>query len=291
MIMTCGLEFGKCFRLSCVWIQSEAVGSYVLALLRDYFVLSLFTMGGMYLTNWSLEYLNYPTRVVFKSSKVIPTMFVGVLVQHKSYSVPEYISAFVLVIGIVVFTLGDAKESPKFNIYGVLLISLGVIADALTSNLQEGKFFRKLKCSQAEVMLFCSLFGSLNALLAIVAEGSLFPAVNFAVEHPEMVLWTITFSTLGYCSVMFVLLLIKRFGATNAEIVKSCRKVFSILLSFFLYAKPISSMHFIGGAFFVGSVLMGVQIKARKQQKRQETSKPPAEDIEELLAKNAETRS
>lgn len=248
-------------------------------------------MGGMYLTNWSLEYLNYPTRVVFKSSKVIPTMFVGVFVQQKSYSIPEYISAFVLVLGIVIFTLGDAKESPKFNIYGVLLISLGVIADALTSNLQEGTFFRKLKCSQAEVMLFCSLFGSLNALLAIAAEGTLLPAVDFAFDHPEMVLWTVTFSSLGYCSVMFVLLLIKRFGATNAEIVKSCRKVFSILLSFFLYAKPISSMHFVGGLFFVGSVLMGVQIKANKQRMKAKNSKPPAEDIEELLAKNAETRS
>lgn len=49
--------------------------------LRDYAVLSLLTMGGMYFTNWSLQYLNYVTRIVFKSSKVVPTMLAGTLVQ------------------------------------------------------------------------------------------------------------------------------------------------------------------------------------------------------------------
>lgn len=31
----------------------------------------------MYLTNSALMYLNYTTRIVAKSSKVIPTMFLG----------------------------------------------------------------------------------------------------------------------------------------------------------------------------------------------------------------------
>eukprot|EP00899_Mesostigma_viride_P022158 jgi/Mesvir1/3126/Mv05565-RA.1 len=40
--------------------------------MTDYVLLSTLTAGGMYLTNWSLNYLNYPTRVVAKSSKLIP---------------------------------------------------------------------------------------------------------------------------------------------------------------------------------------------------------------------------
>jgi hypothetical protein len=41
-------------------------------------------------------------------------------------------------------------------------------------------------------------------------------------------LYTFVFSAMGYGSVVFVLLLIKTSGSTNAEIVKSCRKVFTI---------------------------------------------------------------
>ena len=79
---------------------------------------------------------------------------------------------------------------------------------------------------------------------------------------------TAMFSTLGYCSVIFVLALIKRFGATNAEIVKSCRKVVSLVISMAAFGKPVTTMHLLGGLFFVGSIVMGVQIKAKKAAKK-----------------------
>ena len=41
----------------------------------------------------------------------------------------------------------------------------------------------------------------------------------------EVLYLTAFFSAMGYGSVVFVLLLIKTTGATEAEIVKSCRKV------------------------------------------------------------------
>ena len=47
--------------------------------IRSYLKLSVLTLSGMYFTNWSLKYLNYPTRVLFKSSKLLPTMVAGTL--------------------------------------------------------------------------------------------------------------------------------------------------------------------------------------------------------------------
>ena len=49
--------------------------------LAQYAALSVLTVSGMGLTNLSLNYLTYPTRVIFKSSKLLPTMAVG---QHPS---------------------------------------------------------------------------------------------------------------------------------------------------------------------------------------------------------------
>ena len=45
--------------------------------LAQYAALSVLTVSGMGLTNLSLNYLTYPTRVIFKSSKLLPTMAVG----------------------------------------------------------------------------------------------------------------------------------------------------------------------------------------------------------------------
>ena len=72
---------------------------------------------------------------------------------------------------------------------------------------------------------------------------------------------------MGYGSVVFVLLLIKTAGSTNAEIVKSCRKVFTIVLSFVLYAKPVETLHIVGGAVFIASVLISMKLKTDKKKK------------------------
>jgi hypothetical protein len=42
--------------------------------LQDYGLISILAMGGAYCTNWALNYLNYTTRIVFKSCRVIPVM-------------------------------------------------------------------------------------------------------------------------------------------------------------------------------------------------------------------------
>lgn len=55
----------------------------------------------------SLSYLTYPTRVMFKSSKVIPVMLASVVIAKRRYSLGEYAAAFLLVVGITMFTLAD----------------------------------------------------------------------------------------------------------------------------------------------------------------------------------------
>lgn len=55
--------------------------------------------------------------------------------------------------------------------------------------------------------------------------GELPQAVAHSVSHPMTVPCICAFSALGYITVSLVLLLIKNFGATSTEIVKSMRKV------------------------------------------------------------------
>jgi adenosine 3'-phospho 5'-phosphosulfate transporter B3 len=66
------------------------------------------------------------------------------------------------------------------------------------------------------------------------------------------------------CSVTFVLLLIKYYGATNTEIVKSLRKVLSIALSFAIYPKPVNSRYLGGMAATCASLVMSYKLKRNK---------------------------
>ncbi|GBG32221.1 Adenosine 3'-phospho 5'-phosphosulfate transporter 2 [Hondaea fermentalgiana] len=257
----------------CGFIECVATGDTKRrASLQDYAKLSVFTFGGILFTNWSLTYLNYPVRVLFKSSKVIPVMIVGVFLQGKRFTRAEYLSAFVLVTGISLFVLGDSQASPKFDLIGIVLITLGVLCDAITSNYEERYFFKQLQCSQAEVMMYASLFGSVWAVAPLVQSGDLFTAIAHAAKNPSVVTYTAMFSVLGYTSSIFVLVLIKHFGAVNAEIVKSCRKVFTIIFSFMLVSKPITSMHVLGGFIFTLSIVISVYVKKNKQKGKNKPS-------------------
>lgn len=59
---------------------------------------------------------------------------------RRKYPVHEYISAMLLVIGLIIFTLADAHTSPNFSIVGVVMISGALIMDAFLGNLQEAIF-------------------------------------------------------------------------------------------------------------------------------------------------------
>lgn len=253
---------------ACGFFEIFMTGDKMKATYKDYLILSIFTLGGMYFTNWSLTYLNYPMRVVFKSSKVIPVMIMGVVLQGKRYTRAEYGTVATLATAIVIFTLGDANESPKFSVIGIFLISIGVLLDAVTANYEEKRFFRTCKCSQAEVMAYSSIFGAIYLLFPLTWSGELWESLDHASTHPEVVYMTVSFSALGYCGVAFILLLIKHFGATNAEIVKSCRKVCSIVLSYWAIAKPFGKLHIIGGLLFVMSIVMTVKVKSDKAKRR-----------------------
>jgi adenosine 3'-phospho 5'-phosphosulfate transporter B3 len=64
--------------------------------------------------------------------------------------------------------------------------------------------------------------------------------------------------------VSFVLLLIKYYGATNTEIVKSLRKVLSIALSFAIYPKPVNSRYLGGMVATCASLVLSYRLKRRK---------------------------
>mmetsp|Transcript_41528 Transcript_41528/g.109548 ORF Transcript_41528/g.109548 Transcript_41528/m.109548 type:complete len:360 (+) Transcript_41528:69-1148(+) len=240
--------------------DTERVGK-----LTSYLKLSLLTLSGMYFTNWSLKYLNYPTRVLFKSSKLVPTMVMGTVMQGRRYSFLEYLAAAGLVLGILLFTLGDAELRPDFHPVGIGLIAVGVAADAATSNYEEREFFRAAKqASQPEVIAFSSLFGSVWAFGVLLPTSEMSDAIEHAIVNPSVLPLLVASSALGYVSVTIVLLLINLYGATVTEMVKSMRKVLTVIASFILIPKPISEKYYMGGAAVVVSLLATQELQRRK---------------------------
>jgi len=220
---------------------------------KEYAQLSIMTMGGMYLTNWSLRYLSYPLRVVFKSTKLVPVMALGVICGGKRYTASQYISVSLLTIGVAIFTLGDAKGKASFDVRGIAVIALGSVLEAMGANYEEQRLFNQLGCPASEVLLYSSLFGCFLAAAADLFNGDFFPALRHSTDHPETVAIIAVAALAGYVATNGVLVLIKHFGATLAEIVKCCRKILTICISFLLYEKQLTRFHVVGCLLFAAS--------------------------------------
>ncbi|KAK0604161.1 hypothetical protein LWI29_012676 [Acer saccharum] len=63
---------------------------------------------------------------------VLPVMKMGAFIPglRRKYPVHEYISALLLVVGLILFTLADAQTSPNFSIIGVLMILGALVMDS-----------------------------------------------------------------------------------------------------------------------------------------------------------------
>lgn len=133
------------------------------------------------------------------------------------------------------------------------------MCDALTANLEERCFFRvRLPCSHAEVMTYLSACAAAQCLAVLLLTREAGPALAHSLAHPETLPTICAFSVLGYLTVCLVLLLIKHYGSTSAEVVKSMRKVCQVLLSFALFPKPLDWKYVVGGAL-VAAALYSLQ--------------------------------
>jgi solute carrier family 35 (adenosine 3'-phospho 5'-phosphosulfate transporter), member B3 len=69
-------------------------------------------------SNIALAYINYPTKVVFRSCKLIPTMIIAVLYNKKRVGCQEFTFGALISLGMVFFAVADFHVYPNFDFVG-----------------------------------------------------------------------------------------------------------------------------------------------------------------------------
>lgn len=132
------------------------------------------------LASWSLNYINFPTKVVFRSCKLLPTMILAVLMGNaKRFTIVEVGSAIAVCTGLITFASGDwILSNPKFHPFGLTLVTMSVFADAILPNAQE-KLFRTYDASKSEVMFYTNVFTFMIQSISAVISGDLMGMYHF----------------------------------------------------------------------------------------------------------------
>lgn len=130
------------------------------------------------LSNFSLEHLNYPTQIIFKSCKLIPVLIGSILIQKKKHKPIDFLAAFAMCVGLIFFTLADSRISPKFSSYGVIIILLALVFDAVIGNVQE-LAMKKHKAPNSEVVFYSYGIGFMYLFVVMLLTGHFQSAFNY----------------------------------------------------------------------------------------------------------------
>lgn len=269
--LLCFSAFATCERLI---MREESILSHRASYTRHAVVAAAMTVSRG-LTNVSLQYLNYPTQVIFKSMKLITVMIGSIVMLRSSFAWHEYLSAATLVASACLFSLGDVDVQPEYNTIGLIIVCASLVADAIHSNTQDA-LLRQHQASTSEAMLFTNFFAAAICLVWITATGEITLAMRYCAEDPFIYVLFVSRAIVIYGGVLCFVTLIKSFGVVAATSVTTVRKILTILMSFALYPKAYSNKYALGVLVFVISVVIGVwgQERQRSQAKSKHLQLP-----------------
>ena len=167
---------------------------------KDYFAVAFCISLGRGFTWVGYGTLNYPTVILFKSSKILFVMLSGLIILKKRYTTVEYIAAVLAMCGLYLFSRGDAEsdeDNAKDTFVGIVVLCLAVVCEATVSTLQE-RALRKEQRSLAEMIFVTNGMGSVLLYAIAGFEGELHLLGSKLHDKPIILLWLLATVVLAY---------------------------------------------------------------------------------------------
>lgn len=263
--------------------------------LELYLGLSVLRAIDLGMTNMAMQYVNYPAKTLMKSTRVVFTMFFGVLVTKKRYGMADFAIVGLMVAGLGMFMHADASTSAVFQPLGIVMLIISLLCDGAISNMSES-IMNKYKVGQDEFIFRLYSVALFFVCLAAGAKGDLrgglayltTPGTLKEMEEGLDPTWSVTgkivtmilFSTTGFLSSSCSAAITKTFGALAMSITSTARKATTIFLSFALFPNECTFEHIGGIVLFIGS-LIAKSLRASRHGRHQHHSQHHHNDSHE----------
>lgn len=247
--------------------------------LHVYLITSIALGCSMSLTNFATSRLSYATSVLFKSSKLIPVMIGNIIFLKKKPKLTEAFAVVLIVLGLIGVSLGDFRGKNKFDIPGIIAISLSLVAGAVASNMED-KVMSIYGATQNELISMLYTVGAILMLFLGLATGQFATGIEKVSSNPSSILFLFLFGFLGAAGIQFVYLIMKVFGSLTTVMITSVRKALTVVLSFLIFKdKQFTILHGIS----IMLITFGMSLSMYEKFTSKKNVKPRQEDFESLL--------
>jgi UDP-galactose transporter B1 len=146
----------------------------------------------IFVNNYALNYVSYPTQVLAKSCKVVPVL-VGSMLSSKAHrSTTQYMSVCMVTLGLFSFNYLDSKSTDEDTPFGLFLLAVALALDLLSSYLivraRQEHIRGQYRPTGLQIMHYCNLYGTMLTLpyYLFVNRYEPFAAVGYLLNHSSI---------------------------------------------------------------------------------------------------------
>lgn len=222
----------------------------------------------------ALRYVSFPLQTLSKSTKVIPVMLMGKILNGKSYPWVEYAEALAISAGVSMFSLSEksGKGDATTQLTGVLLIALYIATDSFTSQYQSRVYKNFPGVDQFQMMYATNMCAICLTLGALLASGELWTTVEFLRLNPAAAWDNATIAVTSATGQLFIFYTIKTFGPVLFTIIMTTRQMFSMMLSATVFGHTLGICAYLGTSLVFATVFAKMR---RDAQSRAQSKTPP----------------
>ncbi|MCL4122508.1 UNVERIFIED_CONTAM: hypothetical protein GTU68_034312 [Idotea baltica] len=217
----------------------------------------------------ALKYVSFPTQVLAKASKIIPTMIMGKIISARKYEYYEYVTAVLISLGMTLFLMTSSENhgsgAASTTLSGVIILMGYMSFDSFTSNWQ-GELFSQYKMSSVQMMCGVNLFSCLFTSVSLLQQGVFLQSLRFMFLFPTFFWDCIILSVCSATGQLFIYYTISSFGPIVFVIIMTIRQGLAILLSCILYMHPITLWGLMGIMIVFGAIFLRIYCNYRLKQ-------------------------
>jgi len=190
----------------------------------------------------ALKFVSFPVQMLGKSFKMMPVMMWGIAIAGKTYKLKDWIVAFIITFGVVMFLLTgsiSSSHSTHSSFWGLVLLACFLACDGLTSTMQE-KVFKEHNTSKYNQMYYINMCSAVISIITLLITRNLFTAIAFCAHHPRFIGDAIGLSAAAVAGQWCIYSQVKEFGALVFAATMNVRQVVSILISYIKYGHSIT---------------------------------------------------
>lgn len=206
----------------------------------------------------SLKFVSFPIQTIFKSSKIIPVMFMGKVLKGTVYPLSEYLEALLITIGVAMFTLlsKSPNKDTQTELLGLVFLIMYTTFDSFTSQWQSRIYveYGKENVDHYQMMLGVNVSAIILTSLGLVITGDIPVILEFLHQNPQALEYNIITAITSATGQLFIFYTIKEFGPIVFTIIMTVRQMISICISAMVFSHYIS-MKAAFGAILVFLVL------------------------------------